>query len=206
MKILEFSLGPIETNSYLAIDDNKNAVLIDCPPDAFIAITNECEKQELNLKAVLLTHSHWDHAADVADFKEKKNVPIYVHKDDEYRMIDPMGNSIWRLPFEIKPCKADFYFTEGEVLQFGDMKFKVLCTPGHTEGSVCFLVEENDVLFSGDTLFNFGFGRTDLPGGDYSKLKKSITEVLYSLSPDITVLPGHGESTTIAFEKNNNRL
>ncbi len=206
MKINSYNFGPIDTNSYLLIDDNKNAVLIDAPPYSFEPINKICNDEEINLLAILLTHSHWDHSADSIDFQSKMNVPIYINELDEYRMLDPIGNALWKLPFDIKPCKADKYFVDNEVLKFGDITLKVIFTPGHTQGGTSLYDEKNKVLFSGDTLFNLGIGRTDLPGGDYPTLRHSINEVLYKLPDSTVVYPGHGDATNIGYEKHHNRI
>lgn len=206
MTLYAYPIGPIDTNSYLYFDDEKNAVLIDAPPDSYITISEVCKEENIKLRAVLLTHSHWDHSADCYEFQSKMKIPIYIHESDEYRIEDPKGNSIWTLPFEIHPCKADKYYKDREILKFGDVELEVLFTPGHTEGGVCLLDRDANTLFSGDTLFNLGVGRTDLPGGNYNKLKNSINNVLYKLPESTKVYPGHGEATTIQYEKKYNNV
>jgi glyoxylase-like metal-dependent hydrolase (beta-lactamase superfamily II) len=115
-----------------------------------------------------------------------------------------MGTSIWKLPFNIDPMNADKYLSDKEIINLGTLVFEVINTPGHTEGGACFVFHSDGIVFTGDTLFNMSIGRTDLPGGDYEQLLNSIINRLIILPDDYKVLSGHGEPSTIGFERRNN--
>ncbi len=204
MKIIDLECGPLGTMCYLIIDSSNNAVLIDAAPDSFVEVMQACKRENAKLQAVLLTHTHWDHTTDARLFQSEMKAEIYVNQGDEYRILNPMDNALMKLPFEILPCKADKYYSDGDELQFGEIKFRIITTPGHTEGGVCVILDSDKSVFVGDTLFQDSVGRTDLPGGDYAKLKNSIITKLYQLPDDYTVFPGHGDSSTIGYEKHNN--
>lgn len=201
MRIICQEAGPLATNCYIVYSDaTKSAVLIDTPPDSTSLFKKKADELGINLKAVLLTHTHWDHSGDAALVSRIFDIPVYVHNDDEYRMIHPHENALMELPFELEPCKADNYLIDGEELIFDDIKVNVIHTPGHTEGGVCFLINDGKDLISGDTLFNRNVGRFDLPGGSEEILVKSIKEKLFKLNPECRVYPGHGPATTIGDE------
>lgn len=204
-EIIKFAAGPIATNAFLMFDTElKNAVVFDAPPDSWEIYKELLEKHQLKLDAILLTHSHWDHSADTALIKRATNADVYIHKDDEYRLLAPKENALMQLPFEIEPAKADYYLKDGDIISFARMNFKVLHTPGHTEGSVCFLNEDESIIVTGDTLFNGNVGRYDLPGGDGMKLKDSLLKKLMLLDDNLIVLNGHGENSSIGYERENN--
>jgi glyoxylase-like metal-dependent hydrolase (beta-lactamase superfamily II) len=186
---------------YLLVDETeKKAVLIDAPPDCFENISEKLIELELKLDAVLLTHSHWDHTVDSALFIEKMGAKVFIHKLDNYRLVEPMKHSLLYLPFEIKPVTSAEFLENGARLSYGSINLDVIHTPGHTEGSVCYYAKEQNLLFSGDTLFCEGIGRTDLPGGDTDKIFASIRNKLLILPEKTRVYPGHGTSTTIENE------
>lgn len=182
VEIKKFVLGALENNVYLLIKE-KDAVLIDCKQPA--VILRYLEKNGLKLKMILLTHGHFDHVHGLEEIKEKTGAEVLVNKKDVGLQY---GGEI----------AADIFFTDGQRLKFGGEEIKVIFTPGHTPGSVCFLTGNH--LFSGDTLFKQGVGRTDLPGGNALELEKSLQRVL-ALPPETKVYPGHGEETTVGKEK-----
>ena len=204
MQILELECGPLGTMCYLIVDEQKNAVLIDAAPDSFSQVSQVCNDNNIKISAVLLTHSHWDHTTDASLFQSEMKAEIYINQDDEYRILNPKDNALMQLPFDIPLCKADKYLEDGQLLKFGDIELKVITTPGHTEGGVCFILESEKMIFCGDTIFADSVGRTDLPGGDYAKLKSSVMKKLYLLPDDYKLFPGHGESTMLGYEKRNN--
>jgi hydroxyacylglutathione hydrolase len=205
MEILSAELGPIFTCSYMLVDETTNIVaIIDAPPQAMDYWSLIIEENNYKLSSLLLTHSHWDHAAEVSVIKEKYNCEVYVSKEDEYRIIEPAKHTIWPLPFVIPAAKADKYALEGTLINVGNIAIDVIASPGHTEGGVCYKIEKERVIFTGDTLFNEGIGRTDLPGGDTSSLNYSIKEKLYTLADDFIIYPGHGLSSNLGYEKYNN--
>ena len=205
MEIIAIEAGPILTNTYLIIDqESKKAVVIDAPMDSVELIKPIIEDKMLDVVAILLTHTHWDHAADTDALKKLYNAKVYVHQSDEFRLLEPNENSVFPLPFDIPSTKADHYINDNEIISFGNTELKVLTTPGHTEGGLCFYNESAGVLFSGDTIFRESIGRIDLPGGSLEKIAKSIKEKLLVLDDSTKVLPGHGPSTTIGYERKNN--
>lgn len=196
--------GPVLTNGYLLYDDNKNAVIIDAPMDIWDTFAPILSQEKLILRGLLLTHSHWDHIIDASKITAAMNIPTYIHQADSYRLEEPNLHTVFDLPFEIEPIYNSIYINEGDILNFGDIKLRVLHTPGHTEGGVCYVDDENKIIFTGDTLFKESVGRTDLPGGSNSQLFNSIRTKIISLPLDYRVYSGHGQSTTIEHEINYN--
>jgi hydroxyacylglutathione hydrolase len=195
-------VGKFLTNCYIIAEDlSKEAAVID-PAGDFGEIKKFIEENNLSVKYILLTHAHGDHILALPELKEYSNAPVGVNAGDE----DMLNNADVNMSgyFTSNPIEAgaDFYLKDGDILELGDTKLEIIHTPGHTKGGVCVLFEKD--LMSGDTLFARGIGRTDLYGGDYDTLIKSIVNKLFVLPDDIQVHPGHGGSTTIASEKRNN--
>lgn len=200
MNIKTFISGPIDANNYL-LTDNNEAVLIDCSevkPELLNALDG------LKLKYILLTHGHFDHVLGVNGMREKTGAKVLVNKADVERMEESVNIMETFGVSGIATPKADDFIKDGDILKFGNTEIKVIGTPGHTEGGVCYLI--GDKLFSGDTLFKNSVGRTDLPGGDFAKLSKSIKNNLFNLEENTTVYPGHGPTTSIGYEKQYNEL
>ncbi len=205
MKIIHVVAGLLETNCYLvANNQTQTSLLVDAPPDSATQIFDILKDEELELEAVLLTHSHWDHCADLAKIKKQTNAPIYVHTRDKYRLENPMEYTIIPLDFEIEPCPPDYLIDKDETLNFKTAVVRVIQTPGHTEGSVVYIVDSLKSAFVGDTIFYLSVGRTDLPGGDPNLLQKSLNRLLNELPDDYKLFVGHYQETTIGFEKNYN--
>lgn len=153
-----------------------------------------------NVKYILLTHGHFDHITGAPAVKEQTGAEILIHRDDAPMTEDPAKSlALAALGRGQTPFSADRLLDDGQTLPFGDIR--VLHTPGHTPGSVCYLCE--DIIISGDTLFAGGIGRTDFPGGDLGEMKRSLRKLL-ALPGDFTVYPGHGEATTLENERVNN--
>lgn len=192
MKIQKFIVGMLFTNCYLPYDEEtKTAIIIDPGFDVYSEaeqIVNFVDKEELSVKLVVNTHGHHDHVGGNRFLKKKYNVPICIHAHDSISV----GSSV----SETTP--ANLLLSEGETVEFGRMKLRVLHTPGHTPGSICLVGDQ--VIFSGDTLFAGGIGRTDFPGGSDGDIKLSL-ERLFCFPDVFAVYPGHGPSTTVGAEK-----
>ena len=204
MIIKQFTLGQLENNVYLVMDEKtKKAVLIDAA--AFSPeIVQTVKELGAKVQYILLTHGHFDHVMGVNALKKVLNTEAVIHKDD--LAISDNVNEFTRLfglPDGEVP-KYELFIKDGDIIPVGDMKIKVIHTPGHTEGGVCYLID--DKMFSGDTLFRESVGRTDLFGGSFEKLSDSIKNKLFKLNDNITVYPGHGPQTTIGHEKKYNEL
>lgn len=201
MFIFAFESGPLATIAYLVGDETAGrAVIVDAPKDCALRIKTVTEQKKITVEKILLTHTHWDHTADAADLKRIFHTPIYVHKNDEYRLLDPRVELI-QPPFPLAPIAPDVYLEEDQKISVGSLTFHILFTPGHTEGSVCFYEQAQRVLLSGDTLFAGSVGRTDLRGGSWETLMESIHTKVLGLPDDVTVYPGHGPMTTIGEER-----
>jgi hydroxyacylglutathione hydrolase len=194
-------VGPIATNCYIfGSRSTHDAVLID-PGAEFNKINSVVKAEGLKLNAIILTHGHYDHIGCLDNF----DLPVYIHAADAEMLVDAEKN--------LSACfgagenfSPDIHLLkDNDVLKVGDLELKVLHTPGHSPGGIC--LQSGDVLFSGDTLFCQGVGRTDLPGGSFTALSDSINKKLMSgLSDETLVLPGHGRSTTIREEKQKNEF
>lgn len=185
-------VGELETNCYiLAEETSKTCAIID-PGADYKKIKKYLDSRDFTPLFIINTHGHGDHI--MAD--EEFNLPIYIHKDDADFLHDPGKNLSF--VYSIKR-KADKILMDGDEINLGNLVIKVIHTPGHTPGGICLLCE--DILFSGDTLFASGVGRTDLPYADEAKLIDSIKTKLFILNDNVKVYPGHGPETTIGKEK-----
>jgi len=185
MKIQRVVVGPLATNCYV-LSVCGIAVVID-PGAAARRIRDAAAG--LNVAAVLLTHGHADHLSAAGEFVEKDGAPLYASPKDFYLIRKHLG------ALKVTPLPAD-----GN-LSWGELTLRVIPTPGHTPGSCCFYAAAEKRLFSGDTLFRYAVGRTDLPGGSAEDLSRSVRERLFTLPDDTVVYPGHDEFTTIGEEK-----
>lgn len=200
MELITFVTGPLENNSYLAIE-HQHCVLFDSPIQSFERIDNYISNHHLELKAIILTHTHFDHIVDLSIFKNKYNPEIYVHQADAYRIINPKDELPPWVNLNIEPVNPTKYVYDDEIIQIENMFFTILHTPGHTQGGICVeMIGENKII-TGDTLFNLGVGRTDFPGGNSSELIKSIKEKILIYPDDYEIFPGHGGKSTIGIEK-----
>ncbi len=203
MIIKTFPLGLIGANAYLLIDEAaKEAAIIDIGGD-YHAIFDEIESYGAKLKFILNTHGHFDHIMGEYDAQKASAVPVYIHENDLY-LAQNLPLQLERFGFvnNALPPENIKTFTEKDVFKLGDTEIKVIHTPGHTPGSVCFLTGNS--LFSGDTLFYTSVGRTDFEGGSFAQLSNSIKEKLFKLDDNIDVYPGHDSKTSIGYEKKYN--
>ena len=200
MIIKTFIEPPIENNNYLLIDEeSKEAALVDCSlMDENILI--ELKRHDATLKYVLLTHGHFDHIGGLNDLPD--GVKVLMHKNDmewisEVNTYLPMiGMPSMEIP------KIDEFIEDNQIIKLGNTEIKVIHTPGHTQGGVCYYFEGH--LFSGDTIFRESVGRCDLPGGNFNQIVESIEQKIFTLPVDTKIYPGHGRETTVAWEKENN--
>ena len=201
MSIKSMVLGPVQTNVFFVInDETKETVLFD-PAYAGERIIKYLEDNGLTLKAVFLTHGHFDHITAVSSVAEALKVPVYAARSEERLLSDgQLNESLGSYGYSVT-VKPDHYLEDGDETDVAGMKIKMIETPGHTEGSCCYYLEEQKVLISGDTLFAGSVGRTDLPTGSMKKLLDSIESKLMVLPDDVDVYPGHGEFTTIGYER-----
>lgn len=203
MKVEKFVTGIISTNCYLAInEETKQAVVIDpaaCPS----YLMSHIKSEGLKVEAILLTHGHFDHIMGIDGFLSEFDVPVYVHEDDADAMEDPVLNQSSTYTSGYTFGKAR-YLRDRQTLEQAGYTFQVIHTPGHTKGGCCYYVASEDVLFSGDTLFQNSVGRTDFVNSSTSDLVHSVREKLFLLPDDTIVYPGHMGETKIGHEKKYN--
>ena len=203
IEIKSMTLGMVATNCYLLINkETKEALLVD-PADNALRISTVIEENGCILKAILLTHGHFDHIMALNDLKKKYNVPVYAHEDEE-DVLKQSSLNMSGMIGQIYTTQADIYVKDGEHLKLAGFDVIVLHTPGHTKGGACYYFPEEKVLMSGDTLFHCSIGRTDYPTGSMSQLVRSVKEQLFVLPDDVQVYPGHDSVTSIGYEKQYN--
>lgn len=192
-KVIKIYPVGFAANTYLLTQDSKTAVAID---PAQPRIIEEAKRRGLEVSYVLLTHGHFDHIAGCAALQKAGAKVGCLAKERE--LVLGKGNCAKLFGERVPPFDIDFTFHDGEELLLLGMKFKVIATPGHTAGGACYLTESG--LFTGDTLFEGSVGRCDLPTGNGAELERSVKK-LYALAGDIAVYAGHGEDTTLAYER-----
>ena len=204
MEIKRLVLGLVRTNCYIVYtEDTKKAVIIDPAADSR-RISSELSALGVTPEAVLLTHGHFDHMLAADSLLQEYHIPICVHKADAELLKHPELNCSKLFLHMSYGISANEELEDGQNLRFLDGALTVISTPGHTEGSCCYYAMKENILFSGDTLFQGSVGRTDLPTGRAAQLPVSIKEKLFVLPEDTLVLSGHGEQTTIGEEKQYN--
>ena len=194
-------LGALRANCYIVPLGNGECVVIDIGghPRTLLSFLRE---QNLTLRAILLTHGHFDPIGGVEEVREETNCDVFIHENDE-RMLSDINLNLGTTfnYFVFHPVKRYTTIKDNDILEFENLKFKVLHTPGHTKGSVCFVCD--DCIFSGDTLFRLSIGRTDFENGSMSEMTQSLKR-LSALEGDFRVMPGHMEESTLGFERANN--
>jgi glyoxylase-like metal-dependent hydrolase (beta-lactamase superfamily II) len=206
MIIRTFVAGPVEANNYLVADEaTKEAVLIDCS-EFNQEILDAVEDLGVRVEYILLTHGHFDHVLGANEMSAMLDAPVLIHKAD-LGWLENVNTTLgmFNMPDAEIP-QVNGFVEDGQVISTvsPELSIKVIHTPGHTEGSVCYQI--GDKIFTGDTLFLETVGRTDLPGGDFRKLKNSVENILFALDENTVVYPGHGKSTVIGHEKDYNEI
>lgn len=207
LRIKKFTFNPFGENTYVLFDDSKECVVID--PGCY----EKAEQQELTafidsnqlvVKRLLNTHCHIDHVLGNAFVKRKFNVGLFINAIEEplLRAVKSYASNYGF--FQYEDSVADGFLTEKDVVTFGEQKLQILFVPGHSPGHIAFYDEASKILVGGDVLFENSIGRTDLPGGNFNTLINSIHEKFFTLPDDVTVYCGHGEETSIGFEKRTN--
>lgn len=210
MEIVKFTFNPIQENTYLVIDEDKEAVIID--PGCYFkeektVLKRYIDDNNLHLCALLNTHAHLDHVMGNAFIKREYGVDIYMHKTDMPTLEMAAGSAaLYGMDEFENPPQPDCFTEEGTILEFGKLKFKVILGPGHSPGHVAFYAAEENILINGDILFKGSYGRVDLPGGNFDDLKTTIIDKLFKLPEETLVYTGHGDETTIGEEKKNNPI
>lgn len=196
-KIMKLVVGELQENCFILFDENKDAFVVD-PGGSSENIIEAIDKNELNIKYILLTHGHFDHVGAVAALVKKYKAPVYMSKDDRAFLESPKEVRASAFGMQIEAADVDVFVKEGDEIPFSEGTIKVIETPGHTLGSVCYLFE--NYLFAGDTLFNGSIGRTDFPESNHSLMIESLKK-LKKLDDEIYVLSGHGPESQISYEK-----
>ena len=195
--------GPLSVNTYIAWANGQDRCVVIDPSDAE-KVKAYMKEKGLKLERILLTHGHFDHIMGVKELKEGCGAPVCIHEAEK----DWFGNGEANLgaAFRVKVpyCEPDILFHDGDTFHAAGLDFKVLATPGHSPGGVCYLVEDEHVIFSGDTLFCMSVGRSDFPYSSTEDLYYSITGKLFPLRGDYRVLPGHSGETMLENERQNN--
>ena len=201
MIIEKLVVGPFASNCYIVgSQSNKEGMIVD-PGDEARRILRKVKDLELGIKLIFLTHGHIDHAGALKEVREATGAEVAIHGDDATSLKGQSLGKLLGLSYPTPP-PPDRLLKDGDSVDIGDLHFLVVHTPGHTAGGICLLGE--GVVFSGDTLFNYGIGRSDLPGGSYSQLMNGLQTKLMTLPDNTVVYPGHGPGTTIGAERRGN--
>lgn len=203
MRIARMTVGALATNCYIVSDETTGRAFIVDPGGDARRIMDKVEDLHLKVEAILLTHGHFDHMMAVDQLREKFECKVYLGKEEEALIKDPEQNvsAMFGRPMG---TSADEFIEDGQLLQIAGFQIEVLATPGHTKGGVCYYLKEQEIAFSGDTIFEGSVGRSDFPGGSARELIRSIKDKLCVLPDDTQLFPGHGDSTVVSYEKQYN--
>lgn len=203
MRMARMTVGALATNCYIVSDETTGRAFIVDPGGDAKRIMDKVEELHLKVEAILLTHGHFDHIMAVDQLREKFGCKVYLSKAEEALIKDPQQNvsAMFGRPMG---TSADELIEDGQQLQIAGFQIEVLATPGHTKGGVCYYLKEQEIAFSGDTIFEGSVGRSDFPGGSASELVRSIKDKLCVLPDDTQLFPGHGDSTVVSYEKQYN--
>lgn len=203
LKVSVFVFNPFQENTYVVSDETKECIIIDAGSYSAAentALVNYVRENDLKPVMAVNTHGHVDHMLGVASVKKEFGVPFALHSDDNF-LIESAATHGAIYGFNVKEIPEIDVDLKGETeLKFGNTTLKIIETPGHTPGHICLFDEAEKILFTGDTLFKESIGRTDLPGGDYSWIMKSILERIVPLGGDVRFYSGHGPSSSIGHE------
>lgn len=203
IKIGRMMLGVCQTNCYFVYREGSSKVIFIDPADYGEQIFKAMKDNGFEVAAILLTHGHFDHIWGCSRLRQLTSAPVYAYEGEEKVLLSADLN-VSAGAGRACTVKANTLLKDGEEVTVEGMTFKLIATPGHTQGSCCYYFEEANMLISGDTLFEESVGRTDLPTGSMSTLVRSIKDKLFVLPDDTVVYPGHGDSTTIEHEKKYN--
>ena len=202
MKIIKLAVGPLGANCYIIYCEKTLQGAVIDPGGNGKDIIDIINRDNIKLACIINTHGHADHIAANDEIKEATGAPVFIHGADGKMLTSAQGNLSSYIGNNLICQPADRLLTDGEKFMVGEIEFAVIHTPGHTPGGICLLA--NEILFSGDTLFEQSIGRSDFPGGSHSQLINSIKNKLLVLPDHITVWPGHGPGTTIGDERQTN--
>ena len=203
LKIGRMMLGVCQTNCYFVYREASSKVIFIDPADYGDQIFQAMKNNGFEVAAILLTHGHFDHIWGCSRLRQLTSAPVYAYEGEEEVLLSSDLN-VSAGAGRACTVKANTLLKDGEEVTIEGMTFKLIATPGHTQGSCCYYFEESNMLISGDTLFEESVGRTDLPTGSMSTLVRSVKDKLFVLPDDVVVYPGHGDSTTIGHEKKYN--
>lgn len=198
--------GPLQTNAYLlTAPERGEAVLIDAPLGIWEVVKSILEREKCRLTELWITHGHWDHTQGGAELVRQTSAKTLAHADDKILIETPeIMDRFMAERRNLEPIKVDRWVTQGETIEALGTAAEVRHVPGHCPGNVLFYFPVLKVAIVGDAIFRGSIGRTDLPGGDFDTLERSIREQIYTLPPDTVLFPGHGPKTTVEYEKKNN--
>lgn len=201
ISIFSLTVGDLAVNCWFLVNtDTKEALVFD-PGDEAERIQAYAAKKECTIKGILLTHGHADHMGGAEALRSLTGAPIYALQEEEEMLLNAKTNLSVFIQHKSITVNADEFLKDGQELTLGGMKLKVFHTPGHTPGGCSYYCEDAGCVFSGDTLFQASVGRSDFPGGSMSELVRSVKEKLFMLPDGTKVYPGHGDATTIGYEK-----
>ena len=201
MKVRKVLLPAAAEKCYIAINEDTNESIIIDPGSAFERIKSAVESTGTKPVAILLTHGHFDHAGEAASTAKEYGIKVYTHEATAEELKNPSINLSGDMFGDSKSYSADVFLKDDEEIDLAGLHIKCLFTPGHTPGGCCFYFPNEDIVFTGDTLFSGSVGRTDFPGGSMSQLVGSVKSKLMTLSDDTICYPGHNEPTTIGTER-----
>ncbi len=205
MILLSYPCGPVAANMIFVGADGAKTVAVVDPSDAALALAI-LKEHGWTLSDILVTHRHFDHLLGVAGLKKATGATIYISETDADGLRSGSASLAAMAGERQEPVEPDVLLHDGDTFEAAGLRFRVLETPGHTAGGILFVCDEQRCAFVGDTLFAGGYGRYDLPGGDFNALSCSIKNVLFALPDDYRLYPGHEESTTVAEEKRTNPI